>query len=389
MTKELSVRLNGIQVGILKLVKGKMEFTYDKNTKSQISLSLPIQNESYKEKICRAYFGGLLPENRNIREKLAQKYNLNINNDFKLLEEIGRDCAGAISFHELSEPEKKEEYLEIKGKPLLEEEIKTFIEELPYKPYMGNRISLAGAQEKTAICLINNKIALPIEDFPTTHILKTAIPRYEQSIENEYICMKTAQEIGLDVASVEIRKINDLKFLLVKRFDREIKDNKIKRILQEDFAQSLGIQSRNKYDITFKDCLNVLNQLKPPAIQKIKFIKQVVFNYLIGNTDAHGKNFSIFLDSRTLTPAYDLLCSSVYDCDQRIAMKIGKARYYKDVTEKDWVKFSQDLDVSPKFVKTELERQKQILPEIMKKIVQEINSEIGYKILEIVQHNCK
>ena len=70
-------------------------------------------------------------------------------------------------------------------------------------------------------------------------------------------------------------------------------------------------------------------------------------------------------------------------------MKIGKARYYKDVTEKDWIKFSQDLDVSPKFVKTELERQKQILPEIMKKIVQEINSEIGHKILEIVQHNCK
>ena len=187
----------------------------------------------------------MLPENRNIREKLAQEYNLNINNDFKLLEEIGRDCAGAISFHELSEPEKKEEYLEIKGKPLLEEEIKTFIEELPYKPYMGNRISLAGAQEKTAICLINNNIALPIEDFPTTHILKTAIPKYEQSIENEYLCMKTAQEIGLDVATVEIRKIDDLKFLLVKRFDREIKE-RVHSILSPIFIINL-IWSRSQW----------------------------------------------------------------------------------------------------------------------------------------------
>ena len=384
MSKELSVRLHGLEVGRLKLVNGKMEFTYNDLIKNQLSLSLPIQKEPFKEKICRAFFGGLLPENPNMRELLAKKYNININDDFKLLQAIGRDCAGAISFTEITEPQKKEVFVQIKGKTLTNTELKTYIKELPYKPYSGKRLSLAGAQEKTAICLIDGKITIPNEDIPTTHILKTALPKYEQSIENEYICMKTAKDIGLNVANVEIKKIDDLKILLIERFDRKCENGKLKRILQEDFAQSLGIQSRDKYKVTFKDCLNVINQMATPALYKQEFVSRIIFNYLIGNTDAHAKNFSLFLSENGLiglTPAYDLLCSAVYDCDQRIAMKIGNAKYYKDVTEKDWKKFAEEFDVSYKLVKNELEKQKNELPKIIEKINEELKSEIGYQIL--------
>lgn len=397
MTKQLSVRLNGIEVGILSLVNGKMEFVYNENATQPISLSLPIQKEPFKEKLCRSFFGGLLPENPNIRDLLAKKYNININNDFKLLEEIGRDCAGAISFHKIDEPQKLQQFVKVEGNILSLEELKKYIKELPYRPYLGKRLSLAGAQEKTAVCLIDGKIALPNDDIPTTHILKTALPKYIQSIQNEYICMKAAKEIGLGVANVEIRKIDDLEFLLVERFDREIekfKDNnaeqdclKLGRILQEDFAQSLGVQARDKYKVTFKDCLQVLNKTISPAIAKNKFVKYVIFNYLIGNTDAHAKNFSVFLyeEGAALTPAYDLLCSSVYDCDQRIAMKIGKAKYYSDVTDEDWELFAKDLEISPKLVKSELERQKKLLPDIIKQLANELNCEIGYQILNYVK----
>ena len=160
------------------------------------------------------------------------------------------------------------------------------------------------------------------------------------------------------------------------------------RILQEDFAQALGIQSRDKYSVTFKDCLKVLNQTQSPVLAKSSFIKQVIFNYLIGNTDAHGKNFSIcwHFGGLTLTPAYDLLCSSIYDCEQRIAMKIGKAKFYADVTERDWELFAEDLNVSSKVVFAELERQKKILPEIIKKLAQELDCEVGYKILDYVKN---
>ena len=107
---------------------------------------------------------------------------------------------------------------------------------------------------------------------------------------------------------------------------------------------------KDKYNVTFKDCLWVLNQTTTPARTKLEFVKRVVFNYIIGNTDAHSKNFSLSFyapNDINLTPAYDLLCTSVYDCDQRIAMKIGKAKFYKDVTERDWELFAQDIDISP------------------------------------------
>lgn len=413
MVKELSVRLQGLQVGILRLVKGKMEFTYDSATQTPISLSLPLQKESFKEKACRAFFGGLLPENPNIRELLAKKYNINVNDDFKLLEQIGRDCAGALSFHKIEEPQKLQQLIKIEGKVLSDQELKKYIEELPYRPYMGKRLSLAGAQEKTAVCVIDGEIALPNDNVPTTHIIKTALPKYRQSIENEYICMKAAKKIGLDVAKVEIRKVDNLEFLLVERFDRFLDEYcdgsqsfnnceacnectnhqkkyclRMERVLQEDFAQSLGVQARDKYKVTFKDCLKILNQTSTPANAKLKFVKQVIFNYLIGNTDAHAKNFSIYLDVNnfiSLTPAYDLLCSSVYDCDQRIAMKIGKAKFYTDVTEKDWEIFAQDLDISSKLVKSELERQKQQLPKIIEQLATNTNSEIGYEILDYIR----
>lgn len=392
MAKQLSVRLNWIEVGILSLVNGKMEFNYNENAKQQISLSLPLQKEPFKEKVCRAYFGGLLPENRNMREKLAQKYNININDDFKLLEAIGKDCAGAISFHQIDELESVEKDYKIDGTILSDRELKKLIEELPYRPYMGKRLSLAGAQEKTAVCLIDNKIALPSENVPTTHILKTALPTYIQSIQNEYICMKTAKEIGLDVADVQIRKVDNVEFLLIERFDRfktidGSSNISYQRILQEDFAQILGVQSQDKYKVTFKDCLTVLNQTKSPALSKNKFIKQVVFNYFIGNSDAHAKNFSIYWlkNGVCLTPAYDLLCSSIYDCDQRIAMKIGKAKFYADITQKDWELFAQQLEVSPKVVFGELERQKNLIVPTLEKITKELDCEIGYRILDCVK----
>ena len=387
MAKELSVRLHGLQVGVLRLVNGKMEFTYDENAQKPISLSLPLQKEPFKEKVCRAFFGGLLSENPNMRELLAKKYNINVNDDFKLLKEIGRDCAGALSFHEMKEPQKSYQMLKIEGSILSDEELTKYLEELPYRPYLGKRLSLAGAQEKTAVCVINGKIALPNDDIPTTHIIKTALPKYVQSIQNEYICMKAAKEIGLEVAEVEIRKVGEIEFLLVERFDRKYSNNlECERILQEDFAQSLGVQARDKYKVTFKDCLKVLNQTATPANSKLRFVRQVIFNYLIGNTDAHAKNFSVYLtnDGITLTPAYDLLCSSIYDCDQRIAMKLGKARYYADVTEKDWKIFAQDLDISHKLVQAELERQKEYLPKIVGKLAKELDCEVGVRILSYV-----
>lgn len=146
------------------------------------------------------------------------------------------------------------------------------------------------------------------------------------------------------------------------------------------------VQSRDKYSVTIKDCLKVLNRTTYPAKNKIEFVKRVVFNYLIGNTDLHAKNFSIFLerDEIKLTPAYDLLCSGIYDCNQRIAMRIGKTKYYKDVTERDWQLFAEDMDISYKIVESELARQRGIIRDAIKQAADGLNSDIVDRLLNYV-----
>lgn len=393
-SKKLSVRLHGIEVGILEEKNGKMRFKYNTDAEYRLSLSLPKQEEVFPEKECKGYFGGLLPENADIRKVLAKKYKISENNDFALLRAIGRECAGAVSFYEIGEKINVEIYDTVNCKVLSKNGLEQHIKELPTKPYIGRRMSLAGAQEKTSVCLLNGKVGLPIDDTPTTHILKPAT-RFQESIQNEYICMKTAQATGIETANVEIRKANETEFLLIERFDRYYGDRNgtetTIRKHQEDFAQASGVWAENKYDFSFKDCNKVLEQLYSPAHAKSKIVSIAIYNYLIGNCDAHAKNFSIFVlnDNAWLTPFYDLLCTSVYDLDTDMAMKIGDAKYAKDVTLKDWELFAKDLDVSPKIVLKELMRQIEIVPKALKTIVEEVDAQIGYDILNFVNKNVE
>lgn len=389
--KKLSVRLYGKEIGILEDKAGKMRFQYLKHAQTPLSLSLPIREEIYSEKRCKAYFGGLLPENDTMRKAIATKYKINSNNDFAMIAAIGYDCAGAVSFHKLDEPELNNVFIPLKGQVVSDLELEHHIKELPVKPYLGRRLSLAGVQEKTPISVINNKIVIPIEGSPTTHILKPSLTRYKESVANEYICLKTAQSIGLVVPEVELRKAGDTEFFLIKRFDRLEKDGEIMRLQHEDFTQALGVWTDNKYNVTFKDCLNVLNQMSTPAREKMRFISLAIYNFLVGNCDAHGKNFSVlYLDNGLfLAPVYDVLCTIVYDLDNDMAMKIGKAKYIEDVTIKDWHLFAQHLEVAPSLIMEELERQTKLIPNALKEVVDQKSYEIGYEILNIVVSNCK
>jgi serine/threonine-protein kinase HipA len=350
---------------------------------------LPIREEVYTEKQCKAYFGGLLPENPATRKALGVRYKINENNDFALLAAIGHDCAGAVSFHTVDEPEREQTFIPLQGELISDEELEKQIKDLPVRPYLGRRLSLAGVQEKTPICVINGKMALPVEGSPTTHILKPLLSRFKQSVANEYICLKAAMATGISVPPVEIRQAGSIEFFLIKRFDRIEQNNEIMRLHHEDFAQALGVRADNKYEVTFKDCLKVLSLTNRPALEKMKFISMAVFNYLIGNCDAHGKNFSLLhMDNGILlAPFYDVLCTNVYDLEHTMAMKIGKTRYIEEVTLRDWESFSRQLDVNPALTLEELKRQLNTLPEELEKVVKELQASIGDEILEFVLKN--
>ena len=397
----LKVYLNNNFTGILnKDNKGGFEFCYDKSAKRQLSLSLPLKETKYSNSECRGFFNGLLPESEGVRISIGKKYGINPKNDFSILKAIGYDCAGAVAFLDDDKVNDLKEYYDIKGNILSDDELENRIINLPEKPLLlssDKRLSLAGAQDKTAVILINNKIASVEDNTPTTHILKPAIKNYFETIENEYICLTSAKKMGLRVPNIQIGKANNTKYFLIERYDRIITNNKIKRLHQEDFSQALNIPSAYKYQAEggadFKQCFEILNKTTKPTVSIMRFIELMIFNYLIGNNDAHGKNFSLLYlenDEIEFAPVYDILCSLAYDdISNKMAMKIGGYYEHDYIQLRHFERLAKDCNINFTQLKKVIKKQCDILPDIVKETIEEIENNIGEKILKIVLKNCK
>lgn len=351
---QLSVHLNGEHVGILEqTLTGRMAFTYADTATQAVSVSMPIQEKPYGEMSCEAYFGGLLPESETARKIIGKRYGVSHNNNFALLKAIGYDCAGAISCHTTEEASTST--FSLTGRIITDDELYTHIKELPQKPLFmdvdGLRLSLAGVQDKAAVCLIDNKIALAEEGCPTTHILKPTSYHFEGMAENEYFCLRLAKRIGLPVPDLQLRKMKDITFLLIERYDRQVKNKQVSRIHQEDFCQALGILSSRKYQNEggpgFKNGFDLLKDTAQPAVDRNLLASALVFNYLICNMDAHGKNFSLLHNSQTnirLTPFYDMICTRVYpELTAKMAMKIGNKYEADNVFPRHWEQLCHDI----------------------------------------------
>ena len=401
----LNVFLNDKHIGILeKDGNGGVIFQYSNNADRILSLSLPIQNAPFANKQCRGFFNGLLPESEHTRIAIGKKYGINPKNDFSILQAIGYDCAGAVSFFDSSDEQTPSKYLqeayEIDYTLLEENELEKFIVELPQKPLATGvedmRLSLAGAQDKTSVIVVDGQIGIPKSNVPTSHILKPAINGFNETIENEFICIKTAKALDINVPDVKIGYANKTKFFLIQRYDREIIDNKIKRIHQEDFCQASNIPSAYKYQfeggVDFKRCFEILRATSQPAVAINQFIQLMIFNYLIGNNDAHGKNFSILhYDNGEIkfAPAYDILCSQVYpELSNKMAMKLGGHYKHDEILLRHFEKLANENDISFTQLKKVIKNQCEILPIIVEDVINSFDNKIGKDILSVVQKNC-
>lgn len=232
------------------------------------------------------------------------------------------------------------------------------LDALPVRPLLageeGQRLSLAGAQSKVPVVLVDGAVALPAPGQPTTHILKPPISRFAATTENGAFVMRLAAAIGLDVAPVEPRIVRDRTFLLVRRHDRAIGDDGgVRRIRQEDFRQALGVPPETKYASeggpTFKDCFVLLRRVAArPAVDVLKLLDAVIFNVIAGNADTHGKNFSILygVEGPRLAPLYDLLATvACPDLSPKFAMRIGKRATLAELDAKGWAAFAADSGV--------------------------------------------
>jgi serine/threonine-protein kinase HipA len=353
---QLLIQLNGEQVGILEqTLAGKMIFSYTSSATQAISIAMPIREEPYGESQTEAYFGGLLPESETVKKIIGMRYGVSHNNTFGLLKAIGHDCAGAISCHATDDTIDTRSSYPLSGRTITDDELYGYIKELPRKPLFmdvdGLRLSLAGIHDKAAICMIDGKIALA-ENCPTTHILKPTSPHFEGLAENEYFCLKIAKRIGLPVPNIELRRIKDITFLLTERYDRRIKNGAVERIHQEDFCQALSKLPSKKYQNEggpgLKDCFELLMNTAQPAKNRNLLASAVIFNYLICNLDAHGKNFSLLHHTPSniqLAPFYDIVCTRAYpDLSSKMAMKIGSKYEYDDLFPRHWEQLCHDIN---------------------------------------------
>jgi serine/threonine-protein kinase HipA len=352
MARFLDVYLNTDLVGQLEQDNsGTLRFRYDaswlgSNKAFPLSVSLPLQDAPFNRRECRPFFAGLLPEETQ-RELVAGAFGISKQNDFALLDKIGGECAGAVS---LMQPGEQPNAAGWSTKALSLDDLEHRILELPRKPLLagqqGLRLSLAGAQSKMALVVEDGGYGIPLYGAPSTHIIKPQSLHFSHLVENEFFCMKLASDVGLNAAQVEIGQAVKERFLQIKRYDRSpSQDGEYERIHQEDFCQALSYAPELKYQQEGGPGLKQLFELirrvsAAPAVDVLQLFDVVTFNCLIGNGDAHGKNFSLLYSKAgtRLAPFYDLLCTHAYpELDRCFAMKIGKERDPGKIRKSDWL----------------------------------------------------
>ena len=357
MAHELEVWLFAERVGTLALVDGRLNFCYAPGWLSHkdavaLSASLPLQAEPFDDRKTRPFFAGLLPEGQ-MRRLIAQQFQVSGQNDFALLDHIGGECAGAVTIlrpgQPLPEPTRHDDI-----QWLSDQEVITILDELPRRPMLagkdGLRLSLAGAQDKLPVIFNGTRIGLPLNGTPSSHILKPAIHAVDDSVINEGFCMALAEAMQLKPAKSKIHHVLDRSFLLVERYDRLVNAQGYRqRLHQEDFCQALGVIPEMKYQNEggpdLVKCFDLVRRAtRPSAPQVLRLLDYVIFNALIGNHDAHAKNFSLLYTGKApiLAPLYDTLSTAVYPTlTPKMAMKIGSKYKFSEILARHWEQFAE------------------------------------------------
>lgn len=323
----MQVLLNGRLVGHLRLASsGAISFAYDPGWLAwehamPISLSLPLREEAHQGAPVIAYLENLLPDNQAIRERVAARVRAGGTDAWHMLEKIGRDCVGALQFVTGEAPD----IGALEGEPVTDTQIAALLRNLASAPLGLDedddfRISIAGAQEKTALLRHNGEWIRPSGLTPTTHILKTQLGvlpngiNLSDSVENEFFCMSFCRAMGADVAGVEIVDFEDVRSLVVTRFDRRwTTDGRLIRLPQEDFCQALSVPPSQKYQMDggpgITEGIGLLSGSDDALADQRAFFRAQVLFWLLGATDGHAKNFSIALrpGGFRMTPLYDVL----------------------------------------------------------------------------------
>jgi serine/threonine-protein kinase HipA len=383
--RRLNIWMNGIPVGYWETGRQGDRLAYFDDWLSEeqtrpLSLSLPLLpgNAPHRGDVVSHYFDNLLPDNDAIRRRLAQRYQTGGTDAFKLLKKLGRDCVGAIQL--LPDDESPTDIYEINGEELTVAAIALRLRNISSSQILGQqddrddlRLSIAGAQEKTALLKRDGKWLLPHGSTPTTHIFKLPMglvgnmqADMRSSIENEWLCSKILAAYGIPIANCEIAVFEDQKALIVERFDRipSSDNNWIIRLPQEDMCQTTGTSPLQKYQADggpgIASIMDILLGSEQAAQDRINFFKTQILFWLLAATDGHAKNFSIALrpgGAYRATPIYDALSahpvigkgkSQIAPNKAKLAMAVrGSTNYYliDKIQRRHWISQGQQAGI--------------------------------------------
>lgn len=405
--QRLAIWMNGIPVGYWEKVKGEDRLHYltewiaDEQGRS-LSLSLPFMpgNQPWRGSIVRNYFDNLLPDSEGIRRRLAMRYQAESLEPFDLLAELGRDCVGALQL--LNMGEEPTDLFSVNYRPLSEVEIAATLRSttnaLPGRQDEVDdlRLSIAGAQEKTALLWHEGQWCLPEGNTPTTHIFKLPLglvgnmqADMSASVENEWLCALLLKHYGIPVANTQIAQFEDQKALIVERFDRRWSSDRkwIVRLPQEDMCQALGFSPLRKYQSDggpgITDIMAILSHSEEAKRDRELFFKVQIIFWLMAATDGHAKNYSIRLEPQSryrLTPFYDVLSAWPVIGQQRgkiplqkskLAMSVrGSSNYYhlNRIQRRHWINHGELTGLSKQQVAFMIDDIIAITPKVIERV---------------------
>ena len=329
-----------------------------------LSFALPLCDRKFDSGRTYNFFANLLPP-RIVRQRLGASLHLSQHNVVGFLKAIGGDCAGAVSLY----PEwvKPTPQAIERTRVLSEAEAVKILKSLKRRPLYaageeGYRYSGAGAQDKLIARIEDGKIVLPLYGTPSTHIIKPSADGFDDSVLNEFFCQRLAAEIGLSASRAEIVTLCGERYYVSERYDREIVEGKPRRLHQEDFCQVLSVDPETKYEAdggpSVANCMGAMRRMRMPTTSQLAFIDSILFNYFIGNADAHAKNISVVYrgEGAVLAPLYDLVSTAVYpELSREMAMGIGGDMDFAVISRESFSKMARDCGISPKLVLSRLD----------------------------------
>jgi len=362
----LNIWCNGHHVGYLwRDGKNDIGFQYSEGwlenvIRFPVSITLPLRSEPYEaggeNRIAHNYFANLLPE-ADSRIRICREKKISSDNDFELLRAIGGECAGALSIAGNEPAQAESKYRQLSNDDLTELLIKRNLQAVVKECDMPPRLSLAGAQDKAPVKYEDGQFFIPLDNSISTHILKYRLRDVHHVPAYETITIWTANELKLNACEIDYYTHGGESFSLVKRYDRITTDKGLVRLHQEDFCQASGRSSKNKYEHeggpSFAECLKLIQEHSTQPLQDIpRLIRWQVFNYLVGNSDAHAKNLSFLygLDNTfRLSPFYDLIAIHAWPShifNHNLALSIGGESNIHKVKRSHWEKLADDSAIS-------------------------------------------